>query len=173
MGIPFAQGMQLIFDSHLSYTRGALEVFLRIDNFVPQGDYIEVGVSFAPTGGQDSQAGFTDLLILPPPGTQPVSYHDIGLSGGKLMFGARKFFVSHTFVQAILQSYPNIRGGYNVFRKWDNSTASVMGIIYNNQLYSIEDIGRREIAGETIHWVLTCNSSEEYLDPGSSQVLQP
>jgi len=173
MGIPFASGIQLIFDAHLSYVRGALETFLRIENFVPEGDYIEVGVSFTPTGGQDSQAGFTDLLILPPPGTQPLSYHDIGMSGGKLMFGARKFFVSNTFVRKILDTYPNIHGGYNVFRKWDDSTASVLGIVYNNQLYDIMDIGRREIAGETIHWILTCNSHEDYLEAGSKEILQP
>lgn len=173
MGIPFAAGMEMLYDAHLNYTRGALEVFLRIENFIPQGDYIEVGVSFSPTGGQDSEAGFTDLLILPPPATTPVSMHDIGMSGGKLMFGARKFYVSHTFVRNILQSYPNIRGGFNVFRKWDNSTASVLGIIYNNQMYAIEDIGRREIAGETINWVLTCNSQEEYLEGEAQAVPQP
>ena len=186
MGIPFAAGIQMLYDGQLNYVRGGLQCFLRVNNFPPVGDFIEVGVPYAPTGNAALSTGFVDMLIQPPPATQPVSSHDIALSNGKLMFGARKFFISNTFVQQMLETYPNIRGSYNVFRTWDvnnndNSevedetpgTAYVQGIIYNNQLYSIEDIGRREIAGVTINWILTCNGHEEYLTSDTQQVDQP
>lgn len=174
MGIPFAQGLEMILDAHLNYTRGALSVYLRVLNFPATGDFIEVGLSYRPTGVDEGNSGFTDILILPPPGTKPMSYFDIGISGGRLQFGARKFYVSDTFVDLVLQTYPKIIGRYNVWRNWDGDngipgSASVVGIIYNNQLYSIVDIGRTEIAGKTINWILTCNSSEEYLEGGAQQ----
>lgn len=172
MGIPFAQGVQMLYDGQLQYVRGGLECWLRVSNFAPSGDWIEVGVSFSPTGVAAAQTGFVDILIDPPPATVPVGMHNIGMSGGKLMFGARKFFISNTWVDKIAGLYPNIRGRFNVFRDWDG-TASTLGIIYNNQLYSIEDIGRREIAGQTINWILTCNAEEEYLEPAASESVAP
>jgi hypothetical protein len=184
MGIPFASGIQMLYDGQLNYVRGGLECFLRVNNFAPVGDFIEVGVPYTPSGNNELSSGFVDILILPPPATQPLNKHDIGMSGGKLMFGGRKFFISNTFVQNMLQTYPNIKNSYNVFRRWDGTsnsagednnegTAYVQGIIYNNQLYSIEDIGRREIAGVTINWILTCNSLEEYLTGSAQQQDQP
>lgn len=171
MGINFASGIAMLFDAHQRYTRAGEECFLRVNNFAPSGDYIEVGVQYSPTGSEAAQSGFVDIPIDPPPGTVAVSTHDIGMSGGKLMFGARKFFVSDTFVSDMLDKYPTIRGRYNVWRAWDGN-AYVQGIIYNNQLYSIEDIGRSTIAGKTIRWTLTCNASEEYLEPSVSEALQ-
>jgi hypothetical protein len=181
MGISFAAGIQMVLDGQLNYVRGGLDCYLRVNNFSPSGDFIEVGVPYTPSGDLALETGFVDILILPPPATKPMSYHNIGLSGGKLMFGARIFWISHTFVQKILDTYPKIKGGYNVFRSWDSpdgngqedGTAYVMGLIYNNQLYSIEDIGRTEIAGQTISWKLTCNAQEGYLAAGSQQVDQP
>lgn len=181
MGIPFAQGIQMLYDGQLNYVRGGLDCYLRVNNFSASGDFIEVGVPYSPTGQASITTGYVDILILPPPATQALGMHDIGLSGGKLMFGARRFFISNTFVQSMLDTYPNIKGSFNVFRNWDSpdgtgqteGTAYVQGLIYNNQIYSIEDIGRREIAGKTINWVLQCNTHEEYLEPGSAQVDQP
>lgn len=162
----------MLYDAHLKYTRSGSEVFLRIANFTPSGDFIEVGVPYTPTGTDAVSTGYVDLLIDPPPATQAVSYHDIAMSGAKLMFGARRFFVSDTFVSTLIDQYPSIRGKYHVFRQWDG-TAYVIGLVYNNQLYSIEDIGRKEIAGRTINWILTCNSQEEYIDERVSEQLQP
>jgi hypothetical protein len=181
MGIPFAMGVQMNYDGQLNYVRGGLDCYLRVNNFAPSGDFIEVGVPYAPSGDAAIATGFVDILILPPPGTVAASFHDIGMSGGKLMFGARKFFVSATFVNMILDTYPNIKGAYNVFRNWDSpdgtgqttGTAYVQGIVYNNQLYSIEDIGRREIAGQTINFIITANAHEEYIEPASQVILQP
>ena len=181
MGIPFAAGIQMILDSHLNYVRSGLECFLRVNNFAASGDWIEVGVPYAPTGDGQLTTGFVDILILPPPAAIPVSFHDIGLSNGKLMFGAKKFTISATFVNQMLDTYPNIKGSHNVFRNWDSpdgtsleeGTAYVMGIIYNNQLYSVEDISRRDIAGVTITYIITCNAHEEYLIAGSAEVEQP
>ena len=172
MGIPFSQGVQILLDGQQQYIRGGLDCYIRVGNFVPSGDFIEVGVPYAPTGAAALESGFVDILILPPPTTKPVSMRNIALSGGKLMFGARRFTISDTFVEQMLETYPNIQGRYNVFRNWDK-TASVIGIIYNNQMYSIEDIGRREVAGRTVAWLITCNTHEEYLTDGAEQVDQP
>lgn len=171
-GINFASGMQMLFDAQQAYVRDGLEVFIRIENFVPEGDYIEVGVTFVPTGVEEATTGFTDILILPPPSVTSVSMHDIGMSGGKLMFGAKRFIVSDTFVETMMEKYPGIKGKYNVWRKWD-TTASVMGFVYDNQLFSIENIDKRILAGKPINWILTCNSMEEYLEDDSREVVQP
>lgn len=181
MGIPFAAGIQMLLDGQRQYLRGGLDCFIRVNNFAPSGDFIEVGVPYAPSGDAYLNQGFVDILILPPPATKSVPFHDIGISGGKLMFGARIFWISHTFVQKMLDTYPNIKGGYNVFRNWDSpdgtsqtdGTAYVMGLIYNNQLYSIDDIGRTEVGGVTIDWKLTCNTQEGYLQDGAAEVEQP
>lgn len=181
MGVPFAQGIQMVLDGQQQFLRGGFDCYLRVNNFSPSGDFIEVGVPYTPSGDLALETGFVDIIILPPPATKPMSNHDIGVSGGKLMFGARIFWVSNTFVQQLLDTYPKIKGGYNVFRNWDSpdgtpqtdGSAYVMGLIYNNQLYSIEDIGRVNVAGVTVNWKLTCNAQEGYLQPGSEEIQQP
>lgn len=177
MGLPFASGIQMLLDGQQRYVRSGLTCYLRIQNFAPVGDWQEVGVPFVPTGVAAATTGFVDIEIDPSPEVKDVSMHNIGMSGGHLRFGARYFIVSHTFVYNVMQQYPNITDPYNVWRNWDaqlvngnwiNATASIVGIVYENRLHSIEDISHVDIAGETIKWKLTCNLFEIPLE-GTAQ----
>jgi hypothetical protein len=162
----------MVLDGQLRYTRGGLQCFLRAQNFQPEGDWQEVGVSFAPTGTAAAMTGFTDILIDPPPAVTAISSHDIGLSGGRLQFGARRFFISDTFVSNMMLQYPNITDPYDVFRNWDTKTP-VIGFVYDNRMFSIVDINPRELAGQRISWTVTANFNEIALQGGSVEVLQP
>ena len=162
MGSLFAEGMEMLFDGQQRYLRDGLQCFLRGQNFPSEGDFQEFGVPYAPSGTAAAETGFTDILIDPPPSVTAVSTHDIGVSGGKLMFGARKFLISDTFVSRMLQQYPGIVDPYDVFRNWDGTTP-VVGIIYDNRMFSIEQIIPREIGGRRISWTVTCNYNESYL----------
>jgi hypothetical protein len=185
MGSLFAAGMQMLLDGQQSFIRSGLQCFLRIQNFAVNdgGDSQELGIPFVPPAGPETaETGFTDLEIIPPPEVRDVSMHNIGMSGGKLMFGARYFIVSNSFVYHIQEDYPEILDPYDVWRNWDgqlideeiqNQTASVIGLVYDNRLFSIEDIKHKEIAGETISWTLTCNASERQLDTTAASTEQP
>jgi hypothetical protein len=172
MGINLSSGLQMLYDGQQQFIQSGADCFLRVGNFVHEGDYIEVGVSFTPSGIESAETGFVDILIEPPPSNRDVSMHNIGMSGGKLMFGAKVFFISHTFVLAMLDRYPKINGFLNVFREWDG-TASVIGLVNDNQLYSIEFISKREISGVPINWIITCNTHEEYLEGESQEIELP
>jgi len=161
MGISFGTGMQYLFDAHQRYTRAALPVFLRVKNFKEEGDYIEVGVPYAPTGTQSFETGYTDIRIIPPPAVQDVSMHNIGLMAGALRFGARIFIVSNSFVVNQMEQY-QLTDPYSVFRQRDGYEA--VGLLYNNRLFSIESMTHKEIAGKTINWKLICNALETEAD---------
>jgi hypothetical protein len=171
MGILYASGLEMVLDGQLRYTRGGLQCFLRAQNFQAQGDWQEVGVSFSPTGTALAQTGFTDILIDPPPAVTAISSRDIGLSGGRLQFGARKFFISNTFVSNMMDKY-QITDPYDVFRNWDAKTP-VIGIVYDNRMFSIVDPVPREIAGERISWTVTANYNEIALQGDAAEVEQP
>jgi hypothetical protein len=168
MGIPFAQGLRMMVDDHQRFTRGGLEVFLRLQNFQPTGDFEEMGVPYVPTGTAAAQTGYTDILIDPPPQVIDVSMHNIGMSGGKLLIGARTFQVSHSFVQNMRDKFPGIPDDISVWFNWDGNTP-VMGIMYENRMHDIVLYTHREIAGETVSWKLTCNRVDVAQDPGAQQ----
>lgn len=178
MGALFAAGLQGLIDGQQSYIRSGLVTYLRIENFAPQGDWQEVGVPYSPTGAAAASTGFVDLEIIPPPEVRDVSMHNIGMSGGRLNIGARTFIVSDTFVQSILQQYPKISDPADVWRNWDavyvdgnpeQQTASVVGIVYDNRMHDIVYFNHREIAGQTISWLITCNRQETPLYGTSQQ----
>jgi hypothetical protein len=170
----FAQGLVMLLDGQTRYVREGEQCFLRLQNFPNEGDFQEVGVPWSPTGAQgaSNQTGYTDILIDPPPEVTDVPDRDIGLAGGKLMFGARTFLISDTFVQNMLQLYPGIPDNSQVWRSWDGNTP-VMGIAYSNQLFSIEDVLTREFGGQIISWKLNCNALEQPLVAASQPVLIP
>jgi hypothetical protein len=153
----FGQGIQLLFDASQRYTRAALPVYLRVKNFKDEGDYIEVGVPFAPTGVASFETGYTDILITPPPSVQDVSLHNIGLLAGRLNFGSRVFLISNTWVLEQMAEY-EISDPYDVFRKRDGY--QTIGLLYNDRLFSIESLTHTEVAGQTIRWKLIGNALE-------------
>ena len=172
MGGLFAQGLIGLLDGQQRYVRSEEMCFLRLQNFKNDGDFQEVGVPYAPTGVEKAKTGFTDILIDPPPETIDTPNKDIGLSGGKLMFGARDFIVSVTFVLDIMEKYPDIDDPIDVFRKFDGNTP-VIGLIYSNQLWSIESIVSRELGGQIISFKLSCNALENRLDKAIRPALIP
>lgn len=173
----FSEGLQGLIDGQQRYLRPGLEAFLRVQNFPPTGDFQEVGVPFVPTGPAALKAGFSDILIDPPPEVKSISAHNIGLSNGRLVFGATEFRISGTFVQNIREQYPTVLTAYDVFRNWDGGinqtpdtqTAAVIGIVYSNWMYSIETIGRKVVGDRTVLWVVQGNAHELYLTDASSE----
>lgn len=154
MGIPFAQGLQFVFDAHQKFVRAGLPCYLRVANFTEddEGQAAEIGQPFSPSGTYD--AGFTDILVDPPPYVNDISMHNIGIFGGRLDFGDRLFIISNSFVQAQLQleafTDNNITDPYAVFRARDGH--QVIGLFYNSRLFSIDSITHKEAAAGTISW---------------------
>lgn len=160
MGIPFGFGQRMLLDAHQRFTRSGLPAYLRIRNFTEDepgtsSDYLEFGDSIAPTG---SDIGYKDILIVPPPQVQDVSLHNIGLNAARLNFGSKIFTISHTFVKQQLQEFPGITDDYEVWR--DRDGYKVIGLFYNDRIFSIEDIRTREAGGERVAWRLICNALE-------------
>jgi hypothetical protein len=172
MGIPFGFGVRALYDSHMRFWRPGLPCALRIRNFVtPDQGYAELGFQFGPSGQISDEQGFKDVLIKPQPEVKEVSLRDIGLNQTKLMFGAKQFIISQTFVLKRMRD-KGYTDPYQVFRD-----PSVIGIAYpvfspitpdqtgdnpNSQtrLFSIESITHDEIAGQTLAYTLLCNAQE-------------
>jgi hypothetical protein len=166
----FAEGMRMMVDGQQRFTRAGLEVYLRIQNFEDVGDFQEMGIPQAPT--ISSGAGFTDLLIDPPPQVIDISMHDIGMSGGRLLIGARAFIISHSFVIKIRQQNPDIPDDIAVWSAFGTNTA-VVGILYENRMHDIVLYTHKEIGGETVSWKLTCNRLDIAQDQGAQQPTPP
>jgi hypothetical protein len=161
VGVLFGAGQRMLFDAQQRFVRSGQQVYLRVKNFseTQSGtdqplDYLEVGVPFAATG---TDLGYKDLLIKPPPGVQDISLHDIGVFGGRLNFGSRVFWVSHTFVLAQMSEF-SITDPREVFRNRDGKPA--VGLFYDSRLFSIEDIQQRVAGGEIIRWKVLGNALE-------------
>ena len=164
MGVPFGAGQRLLFDACANFSRAGRKAFLRVKNFDEENpndgtstDYMEVGVPFAPTGTAAVDVGTTDIPILPQPAVVEMSQHNIGMSGGKYMMGAKIFTISHTFVkQQLIQIQKT--DDTTIWRDRDGRKA--VGIFYDGTLYSIEAINHKEMGGETINWKISCNCPE-------------
>ena len=166
----FGEGLRMLLDGQQRYVRGGLQMWLRLQNFPDSGTFIEVGVPFTPTGTGDSAAttGFTDILIDPPPEVKDISMHNIGILAGRLNFGDKTVIISHTFVLNMLQQYPDVTDPFDVFRDWDGQTP-VVGIIYQNRMYSIDQIFNNQLGGETISWRLIIRGREKQITEQGAQ----
>lgn len=167
MGVPFGAGQRLLFDAHQRFTRGGLKAFLRVKNFDEENpgdgtstDYMEVGMPFAPTGAAAEDSGTLDYLISPPPGVEDMSFHNIGIMGGRYNIGTKIFTVSHTFVldQLALLASAGITDPLSVWR--DRDGKKVVGILYEDRIYAIDAITHKDEGGETINWQLVCKAPE-------------
>lgn len=144
-------------DSHQRFFRGGLPVFLRLKT-VDDADtpFTELGFQFAATGAQNN---ITDYQIYPQPTVDEVSLHNIGLNQARLSFGARRFMVSHSFVQTQMQK----RGITDPLRVWTDPL--VVGLYYDNRLFSIESVTHEDAAGEIIDWLIIANASDRFVAP--------
>lgn len=155
-GVQFGYAVQHLIDTQLNWTRAAHPVYLRLRNFVDFETSLAGGMGFAisPSGADTFNSGTTDILISPPPAITPISVHNIGQSVGKLRFGAKMFLISATFVEKQV-SEQSLANQDLVWRG-----QNVVGLVNDSQLFSIEDVKKKEAAGRTVAWVLTCNSAE-------------
>jgi len=179
MGIPFSFGVRFLYDAHLRYFRPGLPTAIRIRNYeTADAGYSEFGFQYSPTGQLQFQAGFTDIVIDPPPEVKEVSLHNIGLNQARLQFGAKNFIISQTWVLARMNQM-QYTDPIQVFRD-----PSVIGIAYpylgnlqgqlpsasanaQTRLFSIESITHDEIAGETLAYTVLCNATETLVNvPG-------
>ena len=164
MGIPFAAGIQFLVDAQQRFVRAAGPVYLRVKNFQEEGDYLEVGVPFVPTGAQAFETGYTDILIDPPPSVRDLTFRDIGLLAAKLMFGSRIFSISDTWVRNQMSEF-GITDPYEVFRSRDGFQA--VGLFYRNKLYAIGEITNTTLSAEPILWKVVAQALEIQSDSTS------
>lgn len=157
MGIPFGAGIQFLVDAQQRFVRAGAPVYLRVKNFEEEGDYLEVGVPFVPSGVEAAESGYTDILIDPPPSVQDVSMHNIGILAGRLNFGSKIFLVSNTWVEA-QKAVLGISDSNAVFRARDGNQA--IGIFYGKKMFSIESLTHTTVSATTILWKLIGNSLE-------------
>lgn len=147
-------GIQRIIDAQQRFIRNVRQpVYMRVRNFTePQNAlWAQLGYRLTPASGP---TGTTDMLIDPPPMTRLESMHNIGMSNGKLRFGARSFVISQTFVSAV-QSALELSAPEQV---WIGQ--QVVGLVGYNVLWSIESYTPEDLGGETILWTLICNANE-------------
>ena len=107
-----------------------------------------------PAATPTATVGYTDIPIYPPPTSSMVSMHNIGMSEGKLRFGARNIRISQAFVTAQVQAQ-NLSNQNQV---WIGP--QVLGLVSENLLMDIVYYNHYEIAGVTVYWDLVCNANE-------------
>lgn len=152
-GVNIGYGLQRLIDAQQRFVRNAHPVYLRTRNFTPPQNslYAQLGYSITPG---DAEAGTTDLCIMPRPAVRMISQHNIGMSQGKLRFGARTFVISATFVD-------NLNLGINqsaLEAFWHGPT--IVGLVVDLQLFSIEQVAHEEYGGKTVLWSIDCNANE-------------
>jgi len=90
---------------------------------------------------------------VPQPSVMMMSVHNIGMSSGKLRFGARQFLISQTFV-AKQQALQFLEDPRMVFEG-----PQVVGLVSENLLFSIEDVRHQEVTNNPVAWLVTCNAN--------------
>jgi hypothetical protein len=162
MGGASAWGIRSLADTYFRYFQPGLACALRLQVVdTSTVDYGRLGFVPSVTGAQPGQSGVVDIPIQPPADVQEVSMHNIGQSGGRLQFGARTFLVSHTFVLQQMQDR-DLQDPYLVWRD-----PLVMGLYYNQRLFSIESITHEDVGSEVTLWKLVCNAMEFPSSPSS------
>lgn len=143
-------------DCHLSFTKPGLKVYMRLKNVVDNDmDYVRLGFQWAPTGTQ--VVGYTDIQISPPPDVYAVSSRTIGVSGGRLQFGAHHFVISHTWVMQQM-AQRGLSDARAVFRE-----AAVVGLVYDKRLFDITELLPDSMSDQTIRWDITGNMIEDII----------
>lgn len=153
-GLQFTYGTRRLLDAHQAFTRSGLPVYLRLRNFTDQQQAraSEYGFAVSPSGM--IATGTTDILITPPPTWRMVSQHNIGMSDGRLLFGARTFKISHTFALAQMAD----RSLTDARMVWLDQ--SVVGLVTENLLCAVVQAVPAYAAGDVVCWNIIANCSE-------------
>lgn len=152
--LQFSRGIRRLMDAHQRYMRAGAPVYLRLKNFpdLQNRPWSQLGFQISPSGTSD--VGVSDVLVVPQPSVLHMSIHNIGMSAGKLRFGARQFFISQTFVESQMAA----RALSDQTLVWRGS--DVVGLFNDGLLFSIEDIRHEEVAGKTVSWIIIANANE-------------
>jgi hypothetical protein len=134
-------GVRFLMDGHQNFMQESTGVYLRIQNSDDSTqEYADLGFEVQVSGIIASGAGTQDLKISPPPSVRMLNLHEIGIMGTQLQFGAIEITISHTWVLGWMQE-----NGYTnplaVFR----DRSRVIGIVFDNQLYTIESITHEDV----------------------------
>lgn len=151
-----AFGLRRLLDSLQNFGAAGLPVYLRTKNFIDNPLITETGQVFIPTAS-GALTGTTDTQVYPLPAIAVVSMRTLEAalaSGVSLRAGARRITISHTWVAA-QQALKNFATPQQVF-----TDASVVGLVTDNLLLTIEDITHKDAFGQIIEWNLICNTSE-------------
>ena len=162
--LQFGFGIRRLMDAHQRWVRAGLPVYLRLRNFNLASNplWSQLGFSVSPSG---TNTGTQDILIDPPPYIGVVSQHNIGMSEGKLRFGARTFHISHSFVIALMQQL----GMTDATLVWRDP--SIVGLVVvttpgalvtapGNLLCDIVQYLPEYGGADIVSWGLTCNCNE-------------
>ena len=155
MGLNIGYGIRRLVDQQMRYVNAARSpIYMRFRNFAPPQDemYAQLGYKISPSG---NDTGTTDVLIDPPPGSRLVSMHNIGMSSGKLRFGARDFVISQTFIQAQQLAL----GLTTPEQLW--LSKMLVGIVGYGVLWSIELYASDDVGGVPVVWTLSANANEQ------------
>lgn len=151
-----AFGIRRLIDANQRYMRTGLPMYIRTKNFTDSPATAELGFVFVPTAS-GAQVGTTDVLISPPPTISLVSMHSLAMAqqaGVELRAGARKVVISHTWVeqQQKLLGYATPQLVFN--------SPNVVGLVTDNLLLEIVQLIHKDVFGQYLEWILTCNTSE-------------
>lgn len=154
MGLYIGNAIQSLVDQQMRNTQASrTPIYMRFRNFAPQQDqlYAQLGFVIAPSSGQ---TGMSDVQIAPPPSSKLVSMHNIGMSQGKLRFGAREFLISATFINA----QQSALGLATPDALWLSS--QFVGIVGYGSLWSVEEYSPDEAGAVPVAWLTRCNANE-------------
>ena len=159
-GPNFAWGIRNVVDAKLNYVRNSNAVYLRTKNpAVTVSDPTLSKLGFCVpimdlNSPANTESPILDTEIWPSPIVSTVSMREVNASNGKILFGARRFEVSHTWVLAYAQAN-NITDPAQVFEG-----SQALGLVTDNRLFSIVNVQPTEGGGGIIMWSLTANATE-------------
>lgn len=154
-GLNLGFGIQRLIDAQQRYTQASrVPIFMRLRNFTPPTNelYAQLGYTITPVSGG---TGTSDIKIDPPPSSRLVSMHNIGMSGGKLRFGARTFILSGTFINA-QQAALGLATPDDLWL-----CPQFVGIYAYGVLWTVMEYSPEELGGIAVVWSLTCNANEQ------------
>lgn len=154
-----SSGIQMAIDANMRYLRMSHKVYLRLRNFTapvqPSSIFQQLGFPQTPVSGP---TGTFDLEISPQPAVRTLSQHDIGMSMGQLLFGARQFGISGSFSCLLAQalSLPYTQDDLEQF--WFND--KIVGLVTDRLLFDIKQVDHEEVGGVTVMWTLLANANQ-------------
>lgn len=154
-----AFGIRLLQDTSLRVSNPGQDTFLRVKKFPTDDQAVKhegVELGFRIPTDVAKEPTFTDIPVDPPAEVTPVSSNSIARSAGRLMAGAMSFKISHTFV---LNAYAE--GKLSFVNDVFNAKDYVVGILYSDQLYSIDSVEFEQTGGEILYWMIKGNTVQK------------